>query len=78
MLRMELGISHPHCQCCLGSTVVHTLLFLLLSYSLDQPTNYSHFSAHGFYSWREEGSWERRRGWWCLRLGVSPSVLLSS
>lgn len=44
MLRMELGTSHPHCQHRLGSTVVHTLLFLLLSYSLDQPTNYSHFS----------------------------------
>lgn len=43
MLRMELGTSHPHCQRRLGSTVVHTLLFLLLSYRLDQPANYSHF-----------------------------------
>lgn len=46
MLRMELGTSHPHCQRCLGSTVVQTLLFLRLSYSLDQASNYSHFSAN--------------------------------
>lgn len=50
VLRMELGTSHPRYQHCLGSTVVHVLLFLLLSYRLDQPTNYRHFYAH---SWRE-------------------------
>lgn len=37
--------------------------FLVLSYSLDQPTNYSHFSSGCFYSWWEEGSWGRRRKW---------------
>lgn len=45
--------------------------FLVLSYSLDQPTNYSHFSAGCFYSWWEEGSWGRRRKW-----GLSASGCL--
>lgn len=67
VLRMAFGTSRPHCSRCLGSTVVHTLLFHLLSYRLDKPANYSQFSAHGFYSWREKGG----------DVGVS-SLLLSS
>lgn len=43
VLRMESGTSHPHCERFRDATVARTLLFLLLSYSLDQPTNYSHF-----------------------------------
>lgn len=44
---MESGTSHPRCY--LDATVVRTLLFFffLLSNSLDQPTNYSHFSTVG-------------------------------
>lgn len=57
VLRMDSGTSHPHCKRCLDATVRRTLLFLLLSYSLDQPTNYRHFFSAGcFYRWREEGS----------------------
>lgn len=72
---MELGTSHPHCQHRLGSTVVHTLLNLLLPYRLDQPTNYSHFSAHSFDGWREEGGWGRRSATGCLLLCAAQLVI---
>lgn len=73
MLRMQLGDIPP------TLLVVRTLFFLLLSYSLDQPTNYSHFFLLAVSTvGGRRGVGEREGNGGCLRLGVSSFVLFSS